>query len=155
MYWYDVVVRIVLSAVCGIAVGCQREYYGHPAGIKTNAMVCLGATVISLIQLQLAEDFPTCDPTRITAQVVSGIGFIGAGCILRGEEKGHHISGLTTASTLWVVACLGIAIGFGYYLISVLGLILVLSILMLFGMIRSKHHGEKTTKLKQKTFDDE
>lgn len=137
MIWYEVVFRIALASIVGMAVGLQRERHGHPAGIKTHAMVCIGAAVISLIQLQMFAENPDIDPSRIIAQVVSGIGFIGAGCILR-NDRNDTISGITTASTLWVVGCLGIAVGLGYYLICLASFTAVMIILSVVSLLRKK-----------------
>jgi putative Mg2+ transporter-C (MgtC) family protein len=136
MFWYEIVFRVLLAAIIGMAVGFQREFSGHPAGIKTHAMVSIGAAVISLIQLQMFSENPDVDPTRIIAQVVSGIGFIGAGCILR-NDRSDKISGLTTASTLWVVGCLGIAVGLGYYLICLASFTAVMIILTVVSLLRA------------------
>lgn len=138
MLWYDIVLRLLLSVGIGVAIGFQREYTGHPAGIKTNAMVCIGAAIIALIQVQMSIDFPGTDISRIIAQVVSGIGFIGAGCIMRTGKSDEIIKGLTTASTLWVVAALGIAAGLGYYILCISAFFIVLAVLIIFGMIRSR-----------------
>ncbi len=137
MFWYEIAFRILLASVVGMAIGIQRELSGHPAGIKTHAMVCIGAAVISLIQLQMFAENPDIDPTRIIAQVVSGIGFIGAGCILR-NDRNDKISGLTTASTLWVVGCLGIAVGLGYYRICLAAFTAVMIILIVVSLLRRR-----------------
>ncbi len=135
MLWYDIMLRVGFSALIGMIIGFQRELSGHPAGIKTHSIVCIGAAVASLIQLQILSDHPGTDPTRIIAQVVSGIGFIGAGCILHDCRSDKGIKGLTTASTLWVVACLGIAAGLGYYIICISALIAVIFILIVVSIL--------------------
>ena len=137
MIWYEIVFRVALAAVIGMVIGLQRELNGHPAGIKTHAMVCIGAAVIALIQMQMFAEYSDIDPTRIIAQVVSGIGFIGAGCILH-NDRNDTVSGLTTASTLWVAGCLGIAIGLGYYTICLASFIAVMAILIVVSLCRPK-----------------
>jgi putative Mg2+ transporter-C (MgtC) family protein len=132
---YEVVIRLLLAIVIGGLVGYEREYQNRPAGFRTHILVCIGACVISMIQLydvqntidmiaknpQLANSLKA-DIGRIGAQVVSGVGFLGAGTII--HEKGS-VKGLTTAASLWVVACIGLAVGLGYYSLSVLSTISV------------------------------
>ena len=101
--------RLLLSFALGTAVGLEREISDKPAGLRTNVLICLGSTLFTLVSLKMAG--PMTDPTRIAAQVVSGIGFLGAGAILR---DGEHITGLTTAATIFIVAAIGMAVGFGY-----------------------------------------
>ena len=136
MEWYVIAIRLGLSVIVGLSIGLQRELTGHPAGIKTNCMVSLGATIIALIQVQMASQFPETDNSRIIAQIVSGIGFLGAGCILHTGASNSIVKGLTTASTLWVVAGLGIASGLGYYEICGIGVAVALFVLIVFGTIR-------------------
>ncbi|MBI4348232.1 MAG: MgtC/SapB family protein [Elusimicrobia bacterium] len=92
-----------------MAVGLEREISDKPAGLRTNVLICLGSTLFTLVSLRMAG--PLTDPTRIAAQVVSGIGFLGAGAIMR---EGEHVTGLTTAATIFVVAAIGMAVGFGF-----------------------------------------
>lgn len=116
MLWYEMLLRLVIALAIGLVIGFERERHDHPAGIKTHVMVCLGAATIAIIQVFLKNTYPDTDISRIIAQVVSGIGFIGAGCILHDKDK-NIVSGLTTAATLWLSACLGIAAGLGYYML--------------------------------------
>lgn len=132
---YEVVIRLLLAILIGGLIGYEREFKNRPAGFRTHILVCIGACVISMIQLydvqktvqlilaqpQLASALKA-DIGRIGAQVVSGVGFLGAGTII--HEKGS-IKGLTTAASLWVVACIGLAIGLGYYYLSILAAIAV------------------------------
>ena len=121
-------IQISCAILVGFLIGFNRELSNKAAGIKTNIMICLGATVYtSLSLLNISPDIPGQDPNRLAAQIVSGIGFLGAGAIMRGDG---HISGLTTAATIWVVAALGVAIGFGYPTIAVGVSIIVLLILV-------------------------
>ncbi|WP_040212226.1 MgtC/SapB family protein [Clostridium polynesiense] len=128
MQSYEAILRIMLAVLIGGAIGYEREFNNRPAGLRTHILVCLGAAVISLIQVQSIEEttnmilkYPQlesalkADIGRFGAQVVSGIGFLGAGTII--HEKGS-IKGLTTAASLWVVGCIGLAIGMGYYMLS-------------------------------------
>lgn len=107
----DLLVRLLLATLLGGIVGLERELSGKPAGLRTNILICVGATLlmeISVATAGLARPGAPADPARIAAQVVSGIGFIGAGTIL--VARGHVV-GLTTAATLWVVAAIGLAVG--------------------------------------------
>ena len=138
--WWDILLRLGLAIAVGFAVGLEREKHHRPAGIKTHIMVCMGAAIVSLIQLHMAQDairvvdaYPEMaaaikvDFGRLGAQVISGIGFLGAGTIL--QRKGS-IKGLTTAATLWLVACVGLAVGMGYYWIVGISLVLVMLVLI-------------------------
>lgn len=112
----DIIIRLAVTTVLATLIGMEREWHEKPAGIRTNVMVGLGATVMTLASIHtpaLWPDVRPIDPGRLAAQIVSGIGFIGAGAILR-SEKGAVV-GLTTAATMWVVAGMGIAVGFGLY----------------------------------------
>ncbi len=99
----------------GLLLGTEREYHGHPAGMRTMALIGAGSCMFTA--LGLLPDFAGhTDPTRIAAQIVTGVGFLGAGSILR---QGEYVRGLTTAASIWVAASLGMAVGFGYYGIAV------------------------------------
>jgi len=116
----SVVVRLALAVMLGACVGIERERHGRAAGLRTHALVCLGAALATLIgHYNISELAVTSDPMRIGAQVVSGIGFLGAGTIL---SKGRfHITGLTTAAGLWATAAIGLAIGIGFYEGAIIG----------------------------------
>ncbi len=127
---YTVMIRVVLAVLIGGLIGYEREIRNRPAGFRTHMIVCLGAAVVTMVQVELVQssiDFLMKNPKltesikvdsgRIVAQIVSGIGFLGAGTII--VHKGT-VKGLTTASTVWVVACIGIAIGYGYYSIALI-----------------------------------
>ncbi|MBQ5334355.1 MAG: MgtC/SapB family protein [Oscillospiraceae bacterium] len=109
-----VLVRTLIAFLCGGAVGMERSYKNRPAGIRTHILVCIGAMIASMTGVYLAvnRQFPT-DLSRLGAQVVSGLGFIGAGTILVTRKK--RIKGLTTAAGLWVTGIIGLAIGSGFY----------------------------------------
>jgi putative Mg2+ transporter-C (MgtC) family protein len=100
---------LLLSVVLGALVGLERELHGHPAGLRTHILVCLGATLMTVVSKQMAATSPEhADPARLAAQIVAGIGFLGAGAIVR---EGATIRGLTTAASIWTTAGLGIAVG--------------------------------------------
>lgn len=133
--------RLIVSVIVGGLVGYEREFKNSPAGFRTHILVCLGATIISLITeydiqrvMTIAQDpmysgFIKVDIARLGAQVISGVGFLGAGTILR--DKGS-VRGLTTAATLWTVACLGLAVGRGLFALSLTGALIVFIILSVF-----------------------
>lgn len=111
------IINIIISIFAGFVIGAERELRGKPAGISTHSLVILGAMLFSFISLQV-------DPmstSRIAAQVITGVGFIGAGMILRNEEG--LVVNLTTAASIWFAAAIGMAIGFGMYSISIIGII--------------------------------
>lgn len=148
--------RLALAIIIGGVIGYEREYTNSPAGFRTHILVALGASIISLIQVEMvnrsvlliAEDPNLAnaikiDMGRLGAQVISGIGFLGAGTIL--HTKGS-IKGLTTAASLWVVACVGLAIGFGYYTISILGGISIVVVLATLKRFEEKFISKTDTK---------
>ncbi|MBA1393545.1 MgtC/SapB family protein, partial [Lactobacillus sp. XV13L] len=136
----EIIVRLVLSVVIASVIGFDREQKNRPAGIKTHVLVCVGACIVALIQkkigfdaLQIASAHPKfagvvrADEARLIAQVVSGIGFLGAGTIL---VQHRTILGLTTAASLWAVAGIGLALGMGDYAIGVAGAVAVILVLV-------------------------
>ncbi len=124
---HDVIVRLVLATVLSALVGIEREFHRKPAGLRTNVMVGMGSCLFTLVSIRALDLFPTLqsiDPTRIAAQIVTGIGFLGAGTILFEKDR-SSVVGLTTAATLWVVAAVGTAIGMGLYVEAIAGTLLV------------------------------
>ena len=110
----DALFLMGVSAICGAMIGFEREHAEKPAGLRTNMTICLGSTLFTLASVyswqHIAGASPTIDPGRIAAQIVTGVGFIGAGVIMK---TGLHIVGITTASTIWLVAAIGMVIGLG------------------------------------------
>jgi putative Mg2+ transporter-C (MgtC) family protein len=123
---WDVIVRLVVITILSGIIGTEREYYHKPAGLRTNVMVGLGSTVFTLASIRAVDLFPgtVTDPTRIAAQIVTGIGFLGVGTIIFERDR-TSVVGLTTAATLWVVAGLGIAVGMGLYIEAIVSTALV------------------------------
>jgi len=117
--------RLILSAVLGGLVGFERERAEKPAGLRTHILVCLASTLIMLLSIHVSGLYEGTwfDPGRIAAQVISGMGFLGAGTIIR---QGNIVRGLTTAASLWFVAGLGLAIGAGFYVASLIAVLVVL-----------------------------
>lgn len=129
--WAEVALRLALAAALGGAIGAERELRDREAGFRTHLLVALGAALFTLVSAYAWTDWSfsnrsglVFDPTRIAAQIVSGIGFLGAGAIIR---QGLTVRGLTTAATLWSVAAIGMASGVGYYwaAVATTGLVLV------------------------------
>jgi putative Mg2+ transporter-C (MgtC) family protein len=110
----DLLIKLALSVGLGGNVGFERELAGKPAGLRTNILICLGAALLMDISTRvgLVDGYRIGDPGRIAAQVVTGVGFIGAGTIMQGSGV---VTGLTSAATIWVVAAIGLAVGAGYY----------------------------------------
>src|SRR5947209_4630422 len=115
-------VRLVLAAFLGGAIGLEREFSHKPAGLRTNMFICFGAAMFTVLSGELAGAY-TGDHTRIAAQIIPGIGFIGAGSIL--HARSGIVSGLSTAATIFVVASIGMACGGGMYLVAVFATILL------------------------------
>ncbi len=110
---YSITVRILLALFLGGLIGIEREQKQRPAGFRTYVIVCIGATLTCITNVYMCDMLGSSDPARIPAQVVSGIGFLGAGTIL--VTRNSHVKGLTTAAGLWCSATIGIAIGSGFY----------------------------------------
>jgi putative Mg2+ transporter-C (MgtC) family protein len=121
----ELILRILLAAIMGAAIGAQREWIGKSAGLRTLAIISLGAALFAIIS---DYGFTGGNPSMIAAGIVTGIGFLGAGAILHHESG---IEGLTTAATIWVAAGIGLAAGAGFYLISVIVTVIVLIILFI------------------------
>ncbi len=119
-----VIVRILLAMLLGGLIGIEREKSKRPAGFRTHILVCVGSCMTALIGLFAWEETGNvADPLRISAQVISGIGFLGVGTILVKEHD--HITGLTTAAGLWATATIGIACGYGFYMVALVGTLVV------------------------------
>jgi putative Mg2+ transporter-C (MgtC) family protein len=127
--------RLILAAFLGGAIGLEREFKHRPAGLRTNLFICLGAAMYTLLSDALAVEHLG-DHTRIAAQIIPGIGFIGAGSIL--HNRNNLITGITSAATLFVVASVGMAVGGGLYLTAIFGTALILLCLFLLGNAEQK-----------------
>lgn len=128
-------IRLIIATFLGGLIGFEREVHGKEAGVRTYALVCLGSALVMTISLQIYESYKavaSVDPSRIAAQVVSGIGFLGAGAIIRFPQG---IRGLTTAAGIWAVSGVGLACGLGRYHLAGLATILILIILIVFSKL--------------------
>ena len=121
----DLVWRLLLAAGLGAAVGLEREYRQKPAGRRTNILIALGSALFTILSISLGHDSGNTD--RIAAQVVTGIGFLGGGAIMRNRDTVH---GMTTAATIWVNAAIGVAAGTGQYLLATVTTALTLVVLV-------------------------
>jgi putative Mg2+ transporter-C (MgtC) family protein len=117
-YELEFVLRIALAFIYGGLIGFERERVDRPAGLRTHILVALGSAQFTILSFYA---FPGSDPARISAAIVAGIGFIGAGTILQSKDK---VTGITTAASLWITASIGMALGIGYYLVATIVVIL-------------------------------
>lgn len=140
----DICLRLLCAMVVGMVIGTEREYTNRPAGMRTHILVALGACAVmvtgQLLFVQYANYGATPDPARLSAQVITGVGFLGAGTILR---DGANVKGLTTAASLWAVACLGIAAGGGYYTVALAGMVFIFVTLTIFEVLQNKLVGSQ------------
>jgi putative Mg2+ transporter-C (MgtC) family protein len=132
--------QLLEASVLGGLIGCERELAGKQAGMRTNILICFGAALVTHVSVAMAASSPGGDPSRIAAQVITGIGFLGAGTIIR---SGHVIHGLTSAATIWVVAGVGMAVGAGLHHHAVLGTLLILVTLIALGRVERRTLGQK------------
>lgn len=135
----QILLRLLFALLIGAIIGTEREYTHRPAGMRTHMLVALGACAVMITgQMIFCQYYPlgaTPDPARLAAQVIAGVGFLGAGTILR---EGTSIKGLTTAASVWTVACLGVAVGAGFYAIGLAGTVLMMVTLVIFERIQKR-----------------
>lgn len=124
--WQTETLRILLAAVLGAIIGLERQYHGKVAGVRTNMLISLGAAVVTMISQQIGLEYDD-SVGRIAAQIVSGVGFLGAGVIIR-DRGGIH--GLTTAATIWLVAAVGMACGAGSYYLAIAATVVAVAVLV-------------------------
>ncbi len=146
---HDIVIlkRLFLALVLGSLIGMERERKALPAGFRTHIVLCIGSALIMVVSIHVAIDLAKCpnaDPGRIAAQVVSGIGFLGAGAILR---MGASVKGLTTAATLWATAGIGLAVGSGYYIAAIMTTFFLLLSLSFFETLETLLGGKSVRRI--------
>jgi putative Mg2+ transporter-C (MgtC) family protein len=124
MLTLDLVWRLLLAAGLGAALGLEREYHQKPAGLRTNILIAVGSALFTILSISMSHG--GADPTRIAAQIVTGVGFLGGGAILR---SGDSIHGMTTAATIWVNAAIGVAAGTGQFMLATAATVLTLLVL--------------------------
>jgi len=148
--------KISIAALLGAVIGLEREWSGKPAGLRTNMLICVGATLFTTISMTLADGYvdfehANADAARIAAQIVSGVGFLGAGTII--QSRGS-VTGLTTAATMWVVAAIGMAVGVEAYMFSIGTAAFVLLALILLRQFEFRLINQATSDLEVRLKDD-
>ena len=135
----EIALRMLCAMLIGVVIGTEREFTHRPAGMRTHMLVALGACAVMITSQALFYQYriygATPDPARLSAQVITGVGFLGAGTIMK---EGPSIKGLTTAASVWAVACLGVAAGGGYYAIALIGTVCILVTLVIFEWLQRK-----------------
>ena len=146
----EIILRLVLAIVIGGIIGFEIEAHKRTAGLRTHILVCIGATLITLTSIYIAQNYSTsfqnCDPSRVAAGIVTGIGFLGAGTIIRARAS---VMGLTTAASLWSVAAVGMALGVGFYKAAIFAAIAVFVTLIALGKFARKYLGKKEARLEE------
>jgi len=143
-FQFDLVVRLVVAAILGAVVGLEREVHDHPAGMRTHLLVSVGSATFTVLSI-VAFPGTGSDPGRVAAQIVSGIGFLGAGAILK---YGASVRGLTTAASLWAVAAVGMAAGAGAWVVAVAATVIVLISLSPLHFVENRIAGNERGRLR-------
>ncbi len=136
----EVIIKLVLAVVLGGLIGYERERRHRPAGFRTIMLICLGSTLVATIASNWGDS-----GKYIVAAIVTGVGFLGAGTIINSE---HNVSGLTTAATVWLIACIGLAIGLGFYIEAILFVLVSYLILEVGGYLEEKNQIKALNKIK-------
>jgi putative Mg2+ transporter-C (MgtC) family protein len=138
----DITIRLAVALVIGALIGLERSYHGRPAGFRTHALVCLSTSLLMLVTVYETHWFAAAsesrivlDPTRMAQGIMTGIGFLGAGAIMK---EGLTVRGLTTAASIWITAAIGILVGIGFYFPALLATVLTLGTLSIFRWIESR-----------------
>ena len=143
---WDVFLRMLCAMAVGTVIGTEREFSGRPAGMRTHILVALGACAVMLTGQMIFTQYSAYganpDPARMAAQVITGVGFLGAGTIMR---EGPTVRGLTTAASLWAVACLGVAAGGGYFSIALVGMVFTFITLTVFEFLQNRLMGQSSS----------
>jgi putative Mg2+ transporter-C (MgtC) family protein len=136
--YLSALLSLVIAAALGGVIGFERAGTNHDAGLRTHVLVCLGAAAVMVLSRYLERDYGSPDIMRLGAQVISGIGFLGVGCII---VTGDRIKGLTTAAGLWSTACVGLVVGMGYYLVAITVVALMLIAILGLRPVALRFHG--------------
>jgi putative Mg2+ transporter-C (MgtC) family protein len=134
------VVRMILAAACGAAIGWERELAHKGAGFRTHILICMGACLFVVVGVYVQRDDPEADPLRIVQGLLLSIGFLSGGVIF---NEGGSTRGITTAAGLWALTAIGMAVGFGYYFIAAVSTFMVFIVLTLFMPIKQRSHNAK------------
>ena len=148
----DMIIRLSLGFLAGAIIGFERSSRHQVAGLRTHILICVGATLLMILSIWIPQEFNSLkngDPGRIAAQVVSGIGFLGAGAIIR---LGNNVKGLTTAASLWFIAAIGLAIGAGMYIAAAVAEIMSLITLVVLDMFEKKMFPSERNKIIELTY---
>ncbi len=140
----DSIIKILLAVVIGGIIGIERESINRPAGLRTHILVCVASALIMDVNIKLIVGYVNADPVRMGAQVISGMGFLGAGTIIK---EGVTVKGLTTAAGLWSVACLGLVIGAGYYMLALFAVVIMWITLKLFSRFETRINKSKRKRI--------
>jgi len=135
----DILTKLLISILLGALIGIERERRNRPAGLRTHILVSLGSSLFTITSIQFSKMYGGVDPSRVAANIVTGIGFLGAGTIMR---EGLTIRGLTTAATIWVSSAIGLACGMGYYLPAVITSISTFLVLILLRNLEFERFGK-------------
>ncbi|HLZ88703.1 MAG TPA: MgtC/SapB family protein [Puia sp.] len=130
----EILLKLALSILLGGMLGAEREYRSKSAGFRTLTLICVGATIFTIFSQIIGGSG---NPDRIASNIVTGIGFVGAGVIFKGDST-SKVNGITTAAMIWVTAALGMAIGAGYWLVAVIATVMVLVVLFLFSLVEDR-----------------
>lgn len=140
--WLDIITRLLVATMAGGLIGLERSYHGRPAGFRTHTLVCVASSLLMLVTVYQAKwftgaalDTVRVDPTRMAQGVMTGIGFLGAGVIMR---EGLTVRGLTTAASIWVTAAIGILAGVGFHSAVIVGSVIAIGILTVFRKIENR-----------------
>ncbi len=146
-FYLTMLLRLVIACILGGIIGYEREHVHRPAGLRTHILVCVGSALVMItsefIYYQYSSHVNT-DPARLGAQVISGIGFLGAGTIIK---EGVSVKGLTTAASLWAVSCVGIAVGIGFYSGAIFSTIIIFIILVVIKKTQDRISSQKSTRI--------
>lgn len=134
------IIKILIAVLVGGLIGLERESASRPAGLRTHILVCVASALVMDMNLMMAKEYFTADPMRLGAQVISGMGFLGAGTIIK---EGASVKGLTTAAGLWSVACLGLVVGSGQFLLALFAALVMLITLKTFNQLELKYSKNK------------
>lgn len=138
----EILFKLILALILGGLIGFEREFSGKAAGLRTNILICVGAATFTIVSLIFGGETETTDVSRVAAQIVTGIGFLGAGTIIQARGE---VRGLTSAATIWVVAAIGLSLGAGYYSLAFVCTAVVMVALMILGRIEKGVSGKQET----------
>lgn len=137
--------KVIVATICGAIIGVEREIKNKVAGIRTNILVCVGSTLFTSLALYLSKDMPNIDVTRVIGQIITGIGFLGGGVIFKFSDK---ITGVTTASFIWIMSAIGCLVGCGFLTLSIVLTLGLLLTTILFHFVERKINKVREDKLR-------